>query len=93
MHCNVSATKEINIVTVMSYKNTSVVNDRGYHPITLGPLLLHGESPAEVYGDFLHHVSSKVNYDLVQNVIIGCDDEKAIRKAIRNTMPLATNIM
>ena len=80
-------------VTVTSFKNSSVVNSRGCSPIIIGPMLLHSEATSEIYGAFLHFIMAGIGFEHVQNLIIGCDDEPAIRKAIKNVLPQATNIL
>ena len=80
-------------VTVNSFKQTSLVNEYGRHPIILGPMLLHGDCTSNIYAAFLHHIATVVGYDKLQKSIIGSDDEKAIRKAIRETIPQANNVL
>ena len=80
-------------VTVTSFKNTSVVNSSGFSPITIGPMLLHGDATSDVYSVFLHFIMAGIGFELTQNLVIGCDDEKAIRKAVRDILPQATNIL
>ena len=53
----------------------------------------HGDATSDVYSVFLHFIMAGIGFELTQNLIMGCDDEKAIRKAVRDILPQATNIL
>ena len=41
----------------------------------------------------MQHIACEVGFDMIENLIIGSNEEAAIRRAIRETMPFATNIL
>ena len=46
-----------------------------------------------IFMQLSYHIVTVVGYDKLQNLIIGSDDEKTIRKANRETIPQASNVL
>jgi hypothetical protein len=80
-------------VTVFCFKNLSVVRtgaEGGGHPLFMGPILIHADSSFETYSDFFSHL--RIRLGEVSGLIIGSDDEKAIKKAIAYCFPEAKSL-
>ena len=75
-------------VTVAVYKNLAVVRRRtNEHPLFIGPLCLHGHSDAETYSFFFSHIASRLLDCPFSQLIIGADEEQAMRKAMTHAFP------
>lgn len=63
------------------FKNTSVkLRNSGDHPIFLEPVFLHGNSDFETYSTFFSKLASNFTNEELSHIIIGTDDELALRK-------------
>ena len=84
-------------VTASIFKHLGVRQNRtGGNPIIIGPVFLHGNSSYLGYLSFFNHLSAILTDGLSpedQNIIIGSDDEKALRKAIKQAFPNATQLL
>ena len=76
-------------VTVSSFKNLSLFSKNTLdHPIFLGPFFLHGNSDADTFFEFFHHLSGKLKKLGIENMpMVGSDDEKALKKAVQLAFP------
>jgi hypothetical protein len=80
-------------VTTTVLKNLSVTKpSTDYHPLMLGPSFLYGNSDTETYFQFFHHLGGILGTDS-KNLIVGSDEEKAIRNAIKQAFPDARRII
>lgn len=71
-------------VTPTVFKNLSLVRaGTKDHPIFMGPILIHGNSDFNTYASFLSTINASL--DSENPLIIGSDDEKSIRKAIKRS--------
>ena len=81
-------------VTASVYKQLSVTNcTNDDHPIMLGPLFLHGTSTFEAYHPFFSKLSASLRDTDTSRLILGSDDEKALRDAIKFNFPTAKKIL
>ena len=81
-------------VTASAFKQLSVTNpSNGQHPIILGPLFLHGFSTFESYHQFFSSLAASLRDTDTSKLIIGSDDEAALREAIKFNFPKAKNIL
>ena len=81
-------------VTSSVYKNTAVVRkSTNKNPIFFGPIFIHGTSDYETYNSFMQKLSVKLTDEDISNMIIGSDDETAMRKACRKAFPSARHIV
>ena len=72
-------------VTATVFKHQGVVRrSTGEHPLFIGPAFIHGHSTTQVYNTFFSQLASElgINSGTVQ-MVIGSDDEKAMRNAIQ----------
>jgi hypothetical protein len=84
---------ELHLTTTV-FKNLSVRRtDTNQHPIFLGPSFLHGKSDFETFNAFFSHIGSKFTDEEIHKLIIGSDDETALRKSIRRSLPGSTQII
>lgn len=84
-------------VTVSAYKNVTVRNtETGEHPIMLGPVLLHGSSTYSSYKAYFSYLADKIPSvpptGSGNQLVIGSDDEKAMKGAIRDAFPGACQV-
>ena len=81
-------------VTATCFKHTSLLQKRTKdHPIFVGPILIHGSCTHDVYGYLFNRFAAELPPELISNLVIGSDDEPALRRAIRETLPEATNVL
>lgn len=81
-------------VTVTSFKHKGLLRkSTSEHPILIGPILLHGSATWEVYSRFLTTVGDAFGTRKQPNLVIGSDDEKALRRAISESFTLSTNAL
>lgn len=81
-------------VTVSAYKNVTVRSlTTGEHPIMLGPILLHGSSTYTSYKAFFSHLANRIPTFGNNELVVGSDDEKAMKKAIRDAFPDAYQVL
>ena len=70
------------------YKQISVTNTTNCdHSIILGPVFLHESSSFEAFTPFTACVSAALHGSLTQNLVIGSNDEKALRKDVNFEFP------
>ena len=62
-------------------------------PIFIGPILLHGKATYDVYHFFLSKLAASLGSNNQPQLIIGSDEETALRKAIKNVFPDSSNIL
>ena len=81
-------------VTVMSFKHPRLLrkttND---NPVLIGPILLHGTCTHAIYCHLFAKLASILPEISISNLVIGSDEELAIRKAIREALPNSTNVI
>lgn len=71
-------------VTITSYKHKGLLRkDGSQNPIMFGPMLLDGTSTFEVYAAFLDHIATAFGSNKQPKLVIGSDEEAALRRAIR----------
>ena len=71
------------LATPTVFKHLGLVrNDTDSHPVFFGPILLHGNSDWKTYGTFLNTIAMLL-HDVLSPLVIGSDQEKAIRKAVK----------
>ena len=81
-------------VTATSFKHPGLLRkSSGENPILVGPIMLHGSATHEVYGNMFAKIANRFGESGVTNLVIGSDDEFALRRAIRDNMPQADNIL
>ena len=81
-------------VTITSYKHNGLVSKRSHEPpIFIGPILLHGKATYDVYHFFLSKLAASLGSNNQPQLIIGSDEETALRKAIKNVFPDSSNIL
>ena len=74
-------------VTMAVYKNLAMYSEGTQnHPIMLGPMFIHGTSDYETYSVFFDYLKRKMRQCSSQPVL-GSDDEKAMRKAMKDAFP------
>jgi hypothetical protein len=69
-------------VTPSAYKNLAIQNNKGEHPIMLGPVFIHNRSTFEACNPFFSSLSASLRKVDTSNLVIGTDDETAPRQAI-----------
>lgn len=83
-------------VTVMVYKNKKVVRRASQEPpIFVGPILLHGDGKYETYLNFFSTVNGALNgtqigsseFRILEQVVTGSDEERALVNAARTAFP------
>ena len=81
-------------LTATVFKNTALTRRMtGEPPLFIGPAFLHGKSDFETFFHFFSHLSSLLSESEIGNMIIGTDDETAMRNGIRRAFPNATQIL
>ena len=60
------------------------------HPLMLGPIFLHSTSDFEAFYSFFGHISACLDSSNKARLVVGADDEKAMIKAMKESMPQAT---
>jgi hypothetical protein len=80
-------------VTVGVFKNLSVFrNGTTNHPLFIGPMFIHGNSDFETFATFFGDLSVKLA-DCSSSPVLGSDDEKAMRKAMKHVFPTSRQIV
>lgn len=75
-------------VMVTSYKHKGLLHKGSNgHPILFGPVMLHGTSTFEIYSKFMDNLATEFGSNKQPKLVIGSDDEAALRRAIRETFP------
>jgi hypothetical protein len=75
-------------VTTTVLKNQSLLHRRtGSEPIFLGPVFLHGKLDYANYAAFIGHLFQVLEGCDQDSIVFGCDDDKALRKAIQRYFP------
>ena len=73
-------------VTPTVFKHLGIVRmGTSDHPIFPGPILIHGNSDYLTFASFLHHIADKLDGNC--SIVIGSDEELAIRKAAALAFP------
>lgn len=81
-------------VTVTSFKHTGLLRARSAeHPIIFGPMLLHGTATTKVYRAFLSSIADALGTGHQPRLVIGSDEETALRNAIKETFPVSKNVL
>ena len=81
-------------VTACNYKQLSVTScTANDHPLFPGPLFLHGHSTFESYHPFFSKIAAQLADTDTSKLVIGTDDEKDLRKAIKISFPNSHNIL
>ncbi|WAR28744.1 hypothetical protein MAR_014448, partial [Mya arenaria] len=81
-------------LTTTVFKNLSVVRtDTAEPPIFLGPSFLHGKSDFTTFDAFFSHIASHLSDSELKRLVVGSDDEQALRKSIQRSFPGATHIL
>ena len=74
-------------VTMGVFKNLSVYREgTDKHPLFIGPIFIHGTSDFDTYGMFFDYLSRQL-MDTSSPPVLGSDDEKAMRKAMKHAFP------
>ena len=81
-------------LTTTVFKNLSVNRtDTGEPPIFLGPSFLHRKSDFQTFNVFFSGIASHFTDEEIEKMVIGSDDETALRKSIKRSFPGATQIV
>ncbi len=81
-------------VTVTSFKCKTVLRKESKnHPIFIGPIFLHGSATHDVYDLFFSHLASCFGPERQKRLVVGTDDERAMRRAIAEKLPLSSNVL
>ena len=81
-------------VTASTFKNLALMNPLSDdHPIFLGPMYLHGSSTFDAYHPFFSCLAASLRGTDTSNLVIGTDDETALRQAISFNFPNAKNVL
>jgi len=80
-------------VTMAVYKNLALCREGTHkHPIMTGPIFVHGTSDYDTYSVFFDYLKRKLRQCSSQPVL-GSDDEKAMRKAMKDAFPYAGSLV
>ncbi|KAL3873493.1 hypothetical protein ACJMK2_036603 [Sinanodonta woodiana] len=75
-------------------KNQALLrNDTGESHIFFSPSFLHGKSDFETYNAFFSQIASQFTDEEIENMVVGSDEETAIRKSLRRSFPGVTQIV
>lgn len=75
-------------VTTSVFKHAFLLSRRtGEEPIFMGPLCLHGSLSTETYGTFMDHLARVLHRGGTDQLVIGSDNDAALRSAIRQAFP------
>ena len=78
-------------VTPTVFKNLSLVRyDTRDHPLFMGPVLIHGNSDFAAFATFLSTISTALDTD--NPILMGSDEEGALRKAMKRSFPSVDRI-
>ena len=81
-------------VTVSCFKQLSVVRQNtGEPPLFLGPVFVHDNSDVATYTVFFSHLKTLLINVNTQNLIIGTDDEAALKKAVSLTFSSGNHVL
>ena len=81
-------------LTTTVFKNLAVDRtDTGEPPIFLGPSFLHRKSDFQTFNVFFSGIASHFTDEEIEKMVIGSDDETALRKSIKRCFPGATQIV
>jgi len=76
--------------TIISFKNIKNIRiHSGDNPIMIGPIMLHYRSDCRTFSAFFNHLRSEISVSDTQP-IFGCDQEKALVTALKDTFREAT---
>ena len=80
-------------VTMAVYKNLALCREGTQkHPIMMGPIFIHGTSDYDTYSVFFDYLERKLRQCCSQPVLEP-DDEKAMRKAMKDAFPYAGSLV
>ncbi|KAK3095171.1 hypothetical protein FSP39_011012 [Pinctada imbricata] len=81
-------------VTVSVFKYLAVRRlDTDDHPIFFGPVFFHGNSHASIYHQFFSELSRHFTAEEQKHLILGSDDEKGMRCAMKSSFPFSTSFV
>jgi hypothetical protein len=81
-------------VTPSVYENVALFRQRSNeNPIFMGPIFVHGRSDVETYSQFFSHLSMKLSDCNMQQLTLGSDDERAMRKSMKQYFPCASTVV
>ena len=81
-------------VTATSFKHPGLLRRiTNESPIIIGPMLLHGSCSYDIYCHLFSKFAALFSEVNVSKLIIGSDDEHALRKAIRKVLPNSSNVI
>ena len=81
-------------VTVTCFKHPKLQRiNRKEHPIMIGPMMLHGTDTHDVYAQLLTKFVTSFKDEELRKLVIGCDEEAALRRAIREVLPNSVNVL
>jgi hypothetical protein len=84
---------ELHLTTTV-FKNKSVIRtNTGENPIFLGPCVLHRKSDFETFNGFFTNLASHLTDEEITKMVIGSDDEYALRKSIARAFRGSTQII
>ena len=79
-------------VTPAVFKNLGIVRPTtNTHPLFIGPTLVHGNSDTKTYNTFFHFIRQAIE-GAPRELVIGSDEEMAIRKAAKSVFPTCSLI-
>ena len=79
-------------VTVCTYQNFRVVNERGKHPIMIGPTLIHSSKDQSKFSILFQEITSKKPSLATLLRAYGTDGEQALSTAAADAFPFATHL-
>lgn len=81
-------------VTLGVYKHLSVERTATDNsPVFFGPAFLHGHSTQKVYHQFFEALASELKDDDCSKLVLGSDDETALRNAMKQAFPHSKQIV
>ena len=81
-------------VTATCFQHRGLVTrDKNEVPVMVGPILLHGNSSHDIYVHLFSKLACILTPTQVSSLVVGSDDELALRKAISEALPACTSIV
>ena len=81
-------------VTATVFKQLSVVREStDEHPLFIGPAFIHGHSTEKVFNSFFSQLAAELKNVDTSRLVIGSDEEKAIKNAIAINFPNASHAL
>jgi len=80
--------------TVCVYKCLRVLSRRtNAPPIFIGPIMLHGQSDSQQFHFFVSHLAGQLMKSDLTQLIVGTDDEHALRAGVKSALPRSQTVI